>query len=96
MKAANATIRKKRSLTNYYTTMNAYYRAEFEQLIQWVSTNDNRSIVVKQHGERISIDLNNFKYNVHPDGCSITLITPQEFNEQVLRANLRIAKALTE
>jgi len=76
--------------------MNAYYRAEFEELIQWVSTNDKRSVVVKEHGERISIDLNNFKYSVHPDGCNIKLITAQEFNTQVLRANLRIAKALTE
>lgn len=75
--------------------MNAYYKAQFENLIQWVFTNQDRSVVVKEDGTRTTMEVNPWPCTAHPDSSQITMITEQQFNEQVLKANLRIAQALT-
>lgn len=75
--------------------MKAYYKLQFEQLTQWVATDDNTSIVVKENGNRISIEVNPFPMHRPPEG-DIQMIERIDFLTQVLQANLSVAKAITE
>lgn len=74
--------------------MQAYYRTQFENLVQWIQTDSDTSVVIKEDGNRTSIDYNNFPIQ-RPTPVLASMITKEEFCAQFIKAISIITKAIS-